>query len=205
MSLSVSFSKSEPEELRRPLRILIANERIDRLARIADVVTRLGHEVISRELEVSDVAAATDREHPDLAFVGLGVSGEHALDMISEIVREASCPVIALLEADDPVWVNEAAKRGIFAYIVDGRAEEMQSAIDITLRRYAEYSNLEGAFARRAVIERAKGIMMSRQEIDEQRAFELLRSQSQRSGRKLYDVAEAVVESHLLLVRRQAP
>ena len=94
--------------------------------------------------------------------------------MISEIVREASCPVIALLEADDPVWVNEAAKRGIFAYIVDGRAEEMQSAIDITLRRYNEYSNLEGAFARRAVIERAKGIMMSRQEIDEQRAFELL-------------------------------
>ena len=201
----MSFSKPEPEELRRPLRILIANERKDRLARIADVVTRLGHEVISRELEVSDVAAATEREHPDLAFVGLGVSGEHALDMISEIVREASCPVIALLEADDPIWVNEAAKRGIFAYIVDGRAEEMQSAIDITLRRYAEYSNLEGAFARRAVIERAKGIMMSRQEIDEQRAFELLRSQSQRSGRKLYDVAEAVVESHLLLVRRQAP
>jgi two-component system, response regulator / RNA-binding antiterminator len=201
---SVSFSKPVPEEMRRPLRILIANERKDRLARIAEVVTGLGHEVISRELEVSEVAAATEREHPDLAFVGLGVSGEHALDMISEIVREASCPVIALLEGDDPVWVNEAAKRGIFAYIVDGRAEEMQSAIDITLRRYAEYSSLEGAFARRAVIERAKGIVMSQQEIDEQRAFELLRSQSQRTGRKLYDIAEAVIESHLLLVQRQA-
>jgi AmiR/NasT family two-component response regulator len=186
------------------LRILIANERKDRLERIAEIVTGLGHQVISRELEVSEVAAATEREHPDLDFVGLGISGEHALDMISEIVREASCPVIALLEGDDPIWVNEAAKRGIFAYIVDGRAEEMQSAIDITLRRYAEYSNLEGAFARRAVIERAKGIMMSRQEIDEQRAFELLLSQSQLTGRNLYDIAEAVVESHILLVRRQS-
>jgi response regulator NasT len=156
--------------------------------------------VISRELEVADVAAATEREHPDLAFVGLGISGEHALDMISEIVREASCPVIALLESDDPVWVNEAAKRGIFAYIVDGRADEMQSTIDITLRRYAEYSNLEGAFARRAVIERAKGIMMARQSIDENKAFELMRSQSQRSGQKLFDIAKAVVDSHLLLV-----
>jgi AmiR/NasT family two-component response regulator len=182
------------------LRILIANERKDRLERIATIVTGLGHDVISRELEVADVAAATEREHPDLAFVGLGVSGEHALDMISEIVREASCPVIALLESDDPVWVNEAAKRGIFAYIVDGRAEEMQSTIDITLRRYAEYSNLEGAFARRAVIERAKGIMMARQSIDENRAFELMRSQSQRSGQKLFDIAKAVVDSHLLLV-----
>jgi two-component system, response regulator / RNA-binding antiterminator len=184
----------------RLLRILIANERKDRLERIAEIVTGLGHEVISRELEVADVAAATEREQPDLAFVGLGISGEHALDMISEIVREASCPVIALLESDDPVWVNEAAKRGIFAYIVDGRAEEMQSTIDITLRRYAEYANLEGAFARRAVIERAKGIMMCRQSIDENRAFELMRSQSQRSGQKLFDIAKAVVDSHLLLV-----
>jgi response regulator NasT len=187
-------------EQRTPLRILIANERKDRLERIATIVTGLGHEVISRELEVADVAAATEREHPDLAFVGLGISGEHALDMISEIVREAACPVIALLESDDPVWVNEAAKRGIFAYIVDGRAEEMQSTIDITLRRYAEYSSLEGAFARRAVIERAKGIMMARQSIDENKAFELLRSQSQRSGQKLFDIAKAVVDSHLLLV-----
>jgi AmiR/NasT family two-component response regulator len=185
---------------RRLLRILIANERKDRLERIAEIVTGLGHEVISRELEVADVAAATEREQPDLAFVGLGISGEHALQMISEIVREASCPVIALLESDDPVWVNEAAKRGIFAYIVDGRAEEMQSTIDITLRRYAEYANLEGAFARRAVIERAKGIMMARQSIDEKKAFELMRSQSQRSGQKLFDIAKAVVDSHLLLV-----
>ena len=182
------------------LRILIANERKDRLERIAEIVTALGHEVISRELEVSEVAAATEREHPDLAFVGLGVSAQHALDMISEIVREAACPVIALLDAEDPSWVNEAAKRGIFAYIVDGDPGEMQGAIDITIRRYAEYTNLEGAFARRAVIERAKGIMMARQGIDERKAFELLRAQSQRSGRKLFEVAQSVVESHMLLV-----
>ena len=184
------------------LRILIANERKDRLERIAEVVTGLGHTVISSELEVSEVAAATEREHPDLAFVGLGVSGSHALDMISEIVKEASCPVIALLESEDATWVNEAAKRGIFAYIVDGDPSEMQSAIDITIRRYADYTNLEGAFARRAVIERAKGIMMARQGIDEKEAFELLRAQSRNTGRKLFQVAESVVESHLLLMPR---
>jgi AmiR/NasT family two-component response regulator len=187
--------------LTQGLRILIANERADRLGRIADIVTGLGHEVISRELEVADVADATEREHPDLAFVGLGMSGEHALDMISEIVRGASCPVIALLEAGDPVWVNEAAKRGIFAYIVDGDPGDMQSAIDITLRRYTEFANLQGAFARRAVIERAKGIIMSREEVDEDRAFERLRSESQRSGHRVYDVAQAVISSHLVLVQ----
>ncbi len=182
------------------LRILIANERKDRLERIAGVVSGLGHEVISRELEVREVAAATEREHPDLAFVGLGISGLHALEMISEIVSGASCPVIALLESEDPAWVNEAAKRGIFAYVVDGHPEEIQGAIAITISRYAEYRNLEGAFARRAVIERAKGIVMAQRAIDERKAFELLRAQSQRSGHKLLHVAESVLESHLLLV-----
>jgi AmiR/NasT family two-component response regulator len=186
----------------RLLRILIANERKDRLERIAEIVTKLGHEVISRELEVADVATATEREHPDLAFVGLGISGEHALEMISEIVREASCPVIALLESDDAAWVNEAAKRGIFAYIVDGRAEEMQSTIDITLRRYAEYANLEGAFARRAVIERAKGIMMERHGIDERAAFDLMRDHARAQSRRVVDVAMSVVEGHALLPKR---
>jgi len=182
------------------LRILIANQRKDRLERIAEIITGLGHEVISKEIDVSEVAAASEREHPDVGFVGLGVRGEHALEMISEIVRESTCPVIALLEGTDAIWVNEAAKRGIFAYVVNGDPDEMQSAIDITLRRYAEYSNLEGAFGRRAVIERAKGVMMARQSIDERQAFELLRTQSQRSGKRLFDVAEAVLDSHLLLV-----
>jgi PleD family two-component response regulator len=74
------------EEINRSLRILIANERRDRLERIAKVVAELGHDVIARELEVSEVAAATEREQPDLASVGLGVSSEHALELISEIV-----------------------------------------------------------------------------------------------------------------------
>jgi AmiR/NasT family two-component response regulator len=193
------------DEQHRSLRILIANERTDRLARIAKIVTELGHQVISRELEVSDVAEATQREHPDLALVGLGVDGNHALDMISQIVHNASCPVIALLETSDPVWVNQAAKRGIFGFIIDGNAQRMQSTIDITLRRYADYANLQAAFARRAVIERAKGIIMTSQQLNDRQAFELLRRQSNHSGRQLHEVAQAVIDSHLLLARHKQP
>jgi AmiR/NasT family two-component response regulator len=193
------------EDQNRSLRILIANERDDRLARIAKIVTELGHEVISRELEVSDVAEATQREHPDLALVGLGVDGKHALDIISQIVRNASCPVIALLEASDPVLVTEAAKRGIFGFIVDSNAQGLQSTIDITLCRYADYANLQGAFARRAVIERAKGIIMASQQLDDRQAFERLRRQAGHNGRKVHEVAQAVIDSHLLLARHRRP
>src|SRR5712692_7923887 len=105
------------------LRVLIANERKDRLELLAQVVTGLGHEVIARSVDVREVGAVTAREHPDVALVGLGLSSDHALELISEIVREAFCPVIALLTARDPSYVHEAAKRGIFAYIVDGTPE----------------------------------------------------------------------------------
>src|SRR6266540_494554 len=78
------------------LRVLIANERKDRLALVAPVVAALGHEVIAREIEVEDVGAVTSRERPDVALVGLGASSNHALGLIEKIVHESSCPVIVL-------------------------------------------------------------------------------------------------------------
>jgi AmiR/NasT family two-component response regulator len=193
---SVSVEGVDPTHLR----VLIANEKRERLELVAQVVITLGHEVIAREIYVNEVGAVTARERPDVALVGLGSSSEHALELIGEIVREATCPVIALLEKKDPEYVNEAATRGVFAYIVDGDPDELQNAISITLRRFAEYQNLQGAFGRRAKIEQAKGILMARHGIDEDQAFEMLRTHSNRNGRKLVDVAEAVVESHLLLL-----
>ena len=67
------------------------------------------------------------------------------------------------------------------------------------LRRFAEYHDLDGAFGRRAVIERAKGILMERHSIDEERAFDLLREHSRARNRKLLDLANAVVDGHRLL------
>jgi two-component system, response regulator / RNA-binding antiterminator len=146
------------------LRVLIANERLDRLGLLATVVDGLGHEVVARSVSVRDVAATTARERPDVALVGLGESSEHALELVSEIVREAYCPVIAILAAYDAPWVNEAAKRGVFAYIVDGHPEELQSAIDITLRRFADVHSLQGAIDRRnAEARREKEIASARQ------------------------------------------
>jgi response regulator NasT len=181
------------------LRVLIANERKDRLELVVPIVAALGHEVIAREIEVEDVGRVTARERPDVALVGLGESSQHALGLIEKIVREAACPVIALIHAPDPDFVKEASKRGVFAYITDAEAKDWQSSIDIVLRRFSEYHELEGAFGRRAVTERAKGILMERHSIDEVTAFDMLRDQARTANRKLVDVASAVVDGHRLL------
>ena len=188
-----------PDEA-EPLRVLIANERKDRLELVVPIVVAPGHEGIAREIEVEDVGTVTSRERPDVALVGLGASSEHALALIEKIVREAACPVIVLLHAPDPAFVKEASKRGVFAHISDD-VGDWQSSIDIVLRRFAEYQDLEGAFGRRALTERAKGILMERHSIDEAAAFAMLRERSRVDNRKLIDLAAAVVDGHRLLPR----
>jgi response regulator NasT len=182
------------------LRVLIANEKLEHLNLLTEVMVELGHDVIAKEIQVADVAAATARELPDVAFVGLGVSSEHALDLIGEIVHEAACPVIALLSTNDATYVREAAKRGVFASVFHEDPDELRNAIEIALRRFADYNNLQKAFARRADIEQAKGILMSRNGLSADQAFASLRDYSGRSATRIVDVARAVIESHGLLL-----
>ena len=86
---------------------------------------------------------------------------------------------------------RDRASSGLFAYITLGRASSaLQSSLDVVLSRFAEYQGLEGAFARRAVTERAKGILMERHSVDEKRAFEMLRGEARRSSRKMIAIAE---------------
>ena len=181
------------------LRVLIANERQERLAVVAPLVSSLGHEVIAREIRADDVGDLTQRIQPDLALVGVGNDVPHALELIDAIVKESACPVIAILTAADDGFVREAAKLGVFAYIVDDDPATWQNMIEIVLRRFAEYQSLEGAFGRRAVIERAKGILMERHKIREDAAFSLIRDEARRSNRRVVDVAEALLGGHALL------
>jgi hypothetical protein len=107
--------------------------------------------------------------------VELPQSSEHARILIERIVQEPACRVLVLIHAPDPASVEEASKRGSFADITDAEPIDWQSSIDIVLRRFTEYHDPEGAFRRRAVTERAKGILMERHSIDQAAAFEVRR------------------------------
>lgn len=182
------------------LRVLVVNGRGELVDNVKQTLHTLGHEVLSEEADLATIGRATVRTRPDLAITILQEGSQRALAMIRRIVREAACPVIALLDVQDRDFINQAAAEGIFAYLTSGQDEaELQSSIDIVLRRFAEYHSLEGAFSRRAVTERAKGILMERHGVTEEQAFTLLRDEARRSQRKVVDVAESIVGSHGLL------
>jgi len=188
------------------LTVLLADEDEGALRRLADVVSQLGHEVTPFAVSVEEAAELIVREDPDVAIVVVHNDDEHALALIGEAVELASGPVIVQLRNDDLDFVARAAERGISAYVESDDPPHVQAAIEVAVRRYREAARLtkkvdqlEGAIERRAVIERAKGILMERHRVREREAFELLREHARAENRRVVEVARAVVEGHALL------
>jgi response regulator NasT len=188
------------------LRIVLADQDEGALKISARMVRDLGHEVTEMAIGVAEAAQTIAREDPDLSIVVVYEDDGYALDIIEEIAEFARGPVIALIDREDPAFVAQAAERGIYAYAREGTPESIQSAIEVATRRHAEAQalteqvhRLESALERRAVIERAKGILMERHDIEERAAFEMLREHARSRNRTVVDVAGSVAEGHALL------
>jgi response regulator NasT len=193
------------------LTVLLADEDPDALERLRVVVEQLGHEATPFAVSVQEAAELIVREDPDLAIVVVHHDGEHALALIGEAVELASGPVIVQLTGGDVDFVARAAERGISAYIESDDPQAVQASIEVAVRRYREAARLnekvdqlETALARRAVIERAKGILMERHGEGDREAFERLRDHARQTNRRVVEVAQAVLDGHGLLPPRRA-
>jgi AmiR/NasT family two-component response regulator len=188
------------------LKVLLADEDEGALRVTAAVVRDLGHEVAEMAIGLQEAAEVIARDDPDVSIVVVYEDDHHALDLIEEISEFARGPVIAIIEKEDPEFVRAAAARGIDAYAREGKPESIQSAIEVAMRRHGEkrklaeqVQRLESALERRALIERAKGILMERHNISEREAFDRLRDHARSRNRTVVDVSASVAEGHALL------
>jgi AmiR/NasT family two-component response regulator len=189
------------------LRILLANEREEELRALAAVLGALGHDVTPFAVSVSEAVELIAREDPDLAFVVFDGNDAHGLALISETVEFASGPVLVTMrEVESTRTIAQAADMGIAGYVDSWAPDDLQGAIEVAMARHRDeqrllekVSQLESALERRAVIERAKGILMERHAVDDRKAFELLRDHARSGGRRVVDVAQSVLDGHALL------
>jgi response regulator NasT len=123
-----------------------------------------------------------------------------------DLVVEHLPVLVSVREAESPRTIARAADMGIAAYVDSWEPVDVQGAIDVAMRRHREeqrlhekVAQLESALDRRAVIERAKGILMERHGIDDRKAFEMLREHARAARRTVVGVAQAVLDGHPLL------
>jgi response regulator NasT len=188
------------------MRILVANEGEAELEALERAAETLG-EVVAREVRVAEVARVAAEEEIELALVGLpsGESDEHALAMIGQLIEGGLCPVIAITSNNNDGFITKAAEMGIYAHTTRLDPGLLRGAVDVAMRRFQERADLNVVMGRRALVERAKGILMERYGLDERGAFEMLRREARAANLRLADAAGRILDTHRLLPKEARP
>ncbi|HMA09282.1 MAG TPA: ANTAR domain-containing protein [Ramlibacter sp.] len=144
---------------------------------------------------------------PDMIVVDAESAARDALEHVVMATRDQRRPIVMFTNDDDTTHVREAVAAGVCAYIVAGLApERIRPILDVALARFQHEQELrrELADARselqdRKVIDRAKGLLMQRQDLTEPQAYEKLRKTAMDRGLKLGEVAQRLLDAADLL------
>jgi AmiR/NasT family two-component response regulator len=193
------------------LRVLVADEQPDLVAALGAMVREAGHEAVACGIALSAVAAAVERERPDVAVVGVHDDPGHALDLLDTLRSAGDLPVIAALDHDDELFLADAAERDLVAQAAPLQADGLANAIRVAWTRAKRARTIterleaaEEQLRRRAVIERAKGVLMERHGVAEPQAYAMLRDHARNERQSMTAVAESVLRLRPLLPRRHA-
>jgi AmiR/NasT family two-component response regulator len=183
------------------MKILIAeDETIIRLD-LRSLLESNGFEVCGEAKDGEEAVALARSLEPDLAIMDVKMPKLDGIDAARKILSERPIPIVMLTAYGQEELVSRAVEAGVFGYLVKPfREQDLLPAIQTARARHEELSalreeagSLAEALAARKAIERAKGILMTKEGLTEEAAFARLRKASQVSGRPLKVIAEAIL------------
>jgi response regulator NasT len=174
---------------------------------IEEGLREAGYSDIHLLLERPGLVARLHALAPDVVLINLENPGRDVLEESFALSRALARPIAMFVDQSDERSISEAVDAGISAYIVDGlRKERIKPILELAVRRFSAFARLQqellearSALAERRAVDGAKALLMKRRNIDEPTAYALLRKQAMDSGRRLVDIAEALVTANALL------
>ena len=165
------------------------------------MLERAGFEVVAEARngrEAVDLAAEVD---PDLAVMDVKMPELDGIEAARRMLERRPLPIVMLTAFSEADLVSRAVDAGVFGYLVKPfRETDLLPAIEAAQARHRELvelreesGSLRDALEARKVIERAKGLLMEKDGIGEEAAFARMRGASQRTGKPLREIAEAVL------------
>jgi response regulator NasT len=183
------------------MRILIAeDETIIRLD-VRTLLEKAGHEVVAEARDGQEAVALAEAHDPELIVMDVRMPHMDGIEAARLITDRKPVPIVMLTAYAEQDLVTRASEAGAFAYLVKPfREVDLLPALDTARARFDELSalrdeaaDLAEALASRKAVERAKGILMQKDGIDEAEAFRRIRAASQKTGRTMRVVAEALI------------
>lgn len=144
---------------------------------------------------------------PDVVLIDVSDPNRDTLEQLALASAPTQRPVAMFVDRSDSAATRMAIDAGVSAYVVDGlRKERIKPVLDAAIARFQVFTRMRKelettkmALAERKVIDRAKGLLMKAKGMGEEEAYALLRKTAMDQGRKVADVAQALVTAADLL------
>lgn len=183
------------------LRIVVADDERNMHEYLQEALPRLGHQVVGVAQTGRALIDLCRSLRPDLVITDIKMPDMDGLTAAEEICRETPIPFIVVSAYHDPQFIERATANNVLAYLLKPiRQHDLEPAISLAVRRFEQFqalrreaTDLRQALEDRKVIERAKGLLMKREHIDEQEAFRRLQKLAMNQNRKLIEVAHMVL------------
>ncbi len=186
----------------QPLRIVVAeDEAIIRLD-LVEMLREAGHDVVAEASNGQQAIELATEHSPDLVFLDVKMPVLDGVSAAQEIGAAGIAPVVMVTAFSDKDLVEQASDAGVLAYVLKPfSADDLRPAISIAVSRWAERKALESEIAdlaerleTRKLVDRAKGVLMKKLEIDEESAFRWIQKTAMDRRLGMREVAAAVVE-----------
>lgn len=183
------------------LRIAVADDEPDMQEYFQRILPRLGHEVIFVAENGRQLVEVCERMQPDLVITDIKMPELDGIQAAEAICRQRPLPIILVSAHSDPGLIERAENDHVMAYLVKPiKQADLEPAIAIAVRRFAQFQavrqeaeDLRQALRDRKIIERAKGILMRKGQLDEANAFRRLQKLASQRNQKLVAIAEAIL------------
>ena len=189
------------------MRIAIIDESGLRATILEDGLREAGFDDIEVVLAQGAFVARLERMAPDVVLMNLGNPSRDSLEEMLAVSRALARPIAMFVDQSDDAMIGAAIDAGVSAYVVNGLSKDrVKPVLDLAIRRFHAFSRLQSELdeartelAERKTIDRAKAILMESRSLSEPEAYALLRSTAMSQGRKIVDVAEALITTAGLL------
>jgi response regulator NasT len=189
------------------LRIVIIDDSGLRATVLEEGLREAGYEDIHLVPPHGAFVARLERIAPDVVLMDLGSPSRDTLEEMLAVSRALAKPIAMFVDQSDEDMIGAAIDAGVSAYVVDGlRKDRVKPILDLAIRRFNAFSRMQTeldeaktALAERKTIDRAKTILMESRQMSESDAYALLRTTAMNQGRRIAEVAEALVTASSLL------
>jgi two-component system, response regulator / RNA-binding antiterminator len=189
------------------MRIAIVDESAARAEVIAEGLAASGLTDITILIDRQGLVAQLQEFSPDVVLIDLANPRRDELEELFAVSRAISRPIAMFVDQADDSSIEAAIDAGVSAYVVDGmKPDRIRSVLDVAIKRFNAYARLRselddarGQLAERKAVDAAKALLMKKRGLDEPAAYAALRKAAMDSGRKIGDVADALLTAEKLM------